>query len=540
MSIDKIQQIANSLVKSVEDSEKLPVPVLSVKVAKYLKLYPEDKTLGAMSRVIENLNDNKTLFIRRSEFKSLYNKLYSTNTKFAQLFSDELGNLAKLATPVIMEKDDSISSNPYEIGDQVLASALNSAFDKNAPLKMYSQVLADKAKKTVASNLKFLNINPSFIDVVDGNEKFIILKADYETPKGLTSIFVPVEIHNGKTLEASVFVGNSGPQDLNKDNVVKYVTAKAGNKLEINGSTILNALSLASSENREISAAEIALIKVNSKKQQQSEFFQNQVIGQKVSTASVKDVELPKSEHFESFERKFASPYGVATLKFGDNNIKIARENIARELISYGYKNPQITITNVDKDAVFYGVSLDTGKTAFIVPVKISNNKVNKPSYILCNGSIALFNEEGIRDLYNQSKADYKVAAAASSLFGLKSSELIDSIRNSVDEKNYSKAEEALNVLASLNDEKAYATGFKVYTSGLSGDVKHNDVTQHPLYNPNDFYKSASSKMLVSKQTGLPINKIYIDDHGNHRPLYRRAMSETYEGASFMNHKIFG
>jgi hypothetical protein len=52
--------------------------------------------------------------------------------------------------------------------------------------------------------------------------------------------------------------------------------------------------------------------------------------------------------------------------------------------------------------------------------------------------------------------------------------------------------------------------------------------------------KSSSSEHPVCGHTGLPIHKVYQDDGGNCRPLYRRGMDETYEGASFMNAKIFG
>ena len=124
-------------------------------------------------------------------------------------------------------------------------------------------------------------------------------------------------------------------------------------------------------------------------------------------------------------------------------------------------------------------------------------------------------------------------------MFGLKPSDLINNIREAATEGNLAKAEDALNVLASSGDTKAYASGFQVYASSLQG-IKKNEVTDHPLYNANEFYTTAHSKFPISKQLGLPINKIYIDDQGNHRPLYRRGMSESYEGASFMNAKIFG
>jgi hypothetical protein len=537
MSLDKIQQLVGSLAKSVENNEKLATPVLSAKLAKCLEAYPEDRTIGSMARVIDKMASNNTLFIRKADFKTLYHKLHSRNTKFAELFHDELGVTESLPTPTVMQRDEASQINPYEVGDQVLANALNSVFDKQLPVKMYSQALADKAKASVASTLDAWNLKPSSLDVSDGSDKFLVIKADYETPKGVTSFYVPIEIHNNKVVEASVFMGNAGPQELNHTNLKSYLTTFAGNKLKVNGTGILSVLTKASSENREVSDAEIALTKLNATRQGKSEFFEGQIVGQKMAEASVKDVELPKYDEFVSFEKSFTTPYGVAAFQFGADKVKVASEHIARELSGYGHKNPQVTVTANDDNTVFYGVSLDAGKVAFTVPVKFAGGKVTKPKLLLCNGSVSSFSKEGINELYVNNQSDYKVAAAASPLFGLKPSDLLNNIRQAVDEGNHAKAEDALNVLANMGDEKAYAHGFHAFLNGLSGNkkeaapqttcsmtIKNAKVSEHP----------------ICGHTGLPMHKVYQDKDGNCRPLYRKGMDETYEGAVFNNSKIFG
>ncbi len=539
MSFDKIQQLVGSLAQKVEDSQKLATPVLASKLAKCLQAYPEDQTIGAMSRVIEKMAENNNLFIRKAELKSLYHKLYSRNTKFAQLFTDELGLADQLPEPTLHQRDDAKQLDVYTAADPILSNALNSVFDKHVPLKMYSQSLADNAKTSVARHLDSWNIKPTNIDVDQGNEKFLVVKADYDTPKGVTSFYVPVEVVNNKVAEAAVFMGNAGPQELNNENIKGYLRKHAGTKLKITGSDILDVLTKAASENREVSDAELALIRVNASRQPQSEFVQGQVVGLKVAEAAPKEIQFAKSDEFKSFEDHFTSPYGQASFHFGEDKVKIARDYISRELQSLGHKNPQITVTSNDKNTVFYGVSLDSGKVAFTVPVKIANNKIHQPTTLICNGSIASFDNDSINKLYLDNQTDYKVAAVVSPLFGLKPSDLVTQIREAAAEGNLVRAEEALNVLANTGDTKAYAVGFQVYASSL-GNAKSDDITKHPMYNANDFYTNAHSKMPISKQTGLPINKIYIDDQGNHRPLYRRGMSESYEGASFMNAKIFG
>jgi len=570
MSLDKIHQLISSLAKTVDDSHKIATPILSVKLARAIEEYPHDQTLGAMFRVMEKLADNNTIFIRRSELKDLYKRLYSNNTKFAELFSEELGEFPRgeksgdepadhepcpycgydhgyepeaamkwhSQHPEITRKyeADNYGANPVDIyseSDPILANALNSVFDKDIPLKMYSQDLANKAKYSVGTTLDAWSLRPTSLDVSDGNDKFLVLKADYETPKGVTSFYVPVEIHNNKVDEASVFVGNSGPQDLNYINVKKYVTSNAGSKLTINGSLIMEVLVKASSENREISGAELALIKFNSAKQDNADFFQNQIVGQKIDAQVIPDIQLPKSDEFISFEKQFTSNAGLAAFKFGNDKVKIARENIIRDLVSLGHKNPQIVIADHNDNTIFYSVVLD--RVAFTVPVKINNGNIVKPSIMLCNGSILDFSKDGIDKLYVGNESDYKAAAVASPLFELSAGDLVNNIRVAIADGNHTKAEDALNVLANSGNEKAYATGFQIFLNGLG-----NKTSSEPECKCTMIIKNNTSQHPICGHTGLPIHKVYQDKYGNCLPLYRRGMEETYEGASFMNAKIFG
>lgn len=136
--------------------------------------------------------------------RGLYNKLYSSNTKFADLFENEMSSAEEAAPIKTFKHDDSPEINQYDYADPVLANALNSVFDKNIPLKMYSEALSNKAKSSVSSTLSSWNLKPSCIETNDGNEKFLVIKADYETPKGITSFYVPVEVISNKIVEASV------------------------------------------------------------------------------------------------------------------------------------------------------------------------------------------------------------------------------------------------------------------------------------------------------------------------------------------------
>lgn len=539
MSVNKIQQLVGSLAKAVENNERLATPLLAVKLAKCAAAYPQDKTLGSMSRIISDMNRNNNLFISRADFKSLSHKLYSNNTKFAEFFQEELGEAPAEPTVITYQRDESLQNNPYEVGDQVLANALESVFDKHSPLKMYSQPLANKALKSVGSTLDVWNLRPIQLTVRDGNDKFIVIQADYDTPKGVTSFYVPVEIAKSNVIDPEVFMGNSGPEDLNHVTIKAYLTQQAGTKTKIGATDILSALTAASIDHREVSAAELAVTRLNATRQGKSEFFQGQIVGQKMAEASKKDVELPKSNEFESFEKKFSSALGIAEFHLGAKIVNAAREHVAREICGFGFKNPQVVVQGFDKHAktdnstIYLNVSLNDGRLAFSVPVRVANGKIVQPAILLCNGGVDSFSQGALERLIENNTTDFKAAAVASSQYGLKPSEVITNLRQALVDGNHAKAEDALNVLTNCGDKKAYDTGFQLYMTSLAG-VKTAQTKCSKMI------KSAVSEYPVCSHTGLSINKVYQDKDGNCRPLFRKGMDETYEGASFINAKIFG
>lgn len=534
MSYDKLHQLVGSLAKAVENNERLATPLLAVKLAKCVAAYPQDKTLGSMSRVITDMTRNNTTFICKADFKSLYHQFHSVNTKFAELFQEELGEAPAEPSITTYQRDEAIKSNPYEVGDQVLANALESVFDKHLPLKMYSQPVANKALKSVGSTLDAWNLRPTQLTISDGNDKFIVIKADYDTPKGMTSFYVPVEVAKTDVVNPEVFMGNSGPEDLNHSTIKAYLTQQAGTKTKIGATDILSALTLATTEKREVSAAELALTRLNATRQGKNEFAGSADLwlGMKVEAAAQQDVQLPKSDEFFSFEKEFTSSKGLASWIFGADQVTIARDHIVRELVSFGFARPQVVVTGNDENTVHFGISLDTGKVAFTVPVKVANKKIQKPTVLLCNGSIASFDKEGINSLVSQNKYDVKVAAVASTMATLKPSEVINNLRAALADGNHVKAEDALNVLANCGDQRAYDTGFQFYMSEMAG-VKTAETKCSNAIN------SKVSEYPVCVHTGLPINKVYQDKDGNCRPLFRKGMDETYEGTTFINAKIF-
>src|SRR5271169_6195805 len=112
MSLEKIQQLVSSLAKTMENNEKLATPILAAKLTKCVAAHPHDQTIGMISRVVRDLADHNTLFIRKAEFKDLYKKFYSHGSKFGELFQEELGEAPPESTVTTYQRDEAVQANP--------------------------------------------------------------------------------------------------------------------------------------------------------------------------------------------------------------------------------------------------------------------------------------------------------------------------------------------------------------------------------------------------------------------------------------------
>lgn len=531
MAIDKFKNDIISLANTIAKNEKLLLPFLEKKASDAAIQFPYDHTSLAMYNVIKRLA-SKNLTITRADLIELYNSNYTSNNKFASVFSEELGlrkdeREIKTAGQKTVNK---VQENIDTIADPILLESLGAVFGDKLNVRKYNVKTANTASIETSRYLNKLNLSVKSSSVLDGDNKFLIVNSEFETPKGDTNILLPVQIIDDKVLAPSVFVTNAGVQDLNSDNVVKYVLANTGKRTNIKASDILKAIS--NMESKEIiSNVSLAATKLASTKE--TMLSGNQILGQELVNYK-KDLEVPKiiDNEFSTFTEKFASAVGVASFKFGNDKVLLGKNLIAKKLASFGYKNSQIKVLDVEDKNVIYAVAIDN--VSFRVPVKLASEKVLNPEVIISNGSLKQFNSECISELFGNEVFDSRASAVNSKLYGLKPSELLTQVKQAMLESNYAKAEDALNLLQDSGDVKAYAIAFEIYSNGLSGITKQ--ASEQKVCNKQ--IKVATSSQPICSHTNLPVNKTYVDKHGCCRPLYRKDMEETYQVASFAT-KVF-
>ena len=536
-------KLANSLAKFAEDNEKISLPLLTVKLVKAQEQYPEDHTIGMLSRVVSKMANSDKLFISRAEVKDLYEKFYSRNTKFAAVFAEELGKTEVQAEPAIYNRVGENTSNDVmqeafdNVVDPILAGALDKAFGGTKGVD-YSQTAIKQAVSVCINRFKDLGFTVQS-EVLCGKDNILVCAVSFETPRGTTSILVPVETATNKVLYSpSMFVGNAGAEELNKDTVYSYLTSRAGDRLQIHAEEVLNASLTAKGNDQEISNVDLALTKLNAQKETAVDYLGPQVLGTKVDVVNPNLIlNLPqiKDSEIDAIAKTFDSELGFASFKFGNKIIERGNSLIEKQLNSCGVHSYNIAVLSSNDESITYSVALNGGSVAFKVPLKVESNNVLPPTVLLCNGSINSFDKASLSLLLRTEGFDRVAALSASPLYGIKPSELVNIVKNAIAESNYIKAEDALNVLSDSDDEKAYEVALAAFTHGLGH--KGEEVEQ-----PSKcamIINSSSSQHEICGHTGLPTHKVYQDKRGDCQPLYRRGMDESYEGASFMDSKVY-
>lgn len=535
MSLYELNKIVSRAAKALYDNEKFVVGVLAVRARKASEAYPSDPTVVAMSNFLTK-RASANEFITRSEFKDIYNRLYSQNNHFGGLFSEELGVTELLKSQVTKRtaSEGEDFTKAYEkIADPILSNALGSIFSKNASYKPYSASMAKSAERTCLHELNRYAA-PRKIDVVAGQEDLLICQATYDTPKGCTSVLVPVEVSkDGIVLLPTVFLTQAGFVDLTKESLEDHIASTAGKNFSVDVQQILQVVANAKNGVPEpLSEMEIIIAKTKVANGEISTHTANGILYQEVDKVQL-EVATPRLAEADSFEKNLASPVGIAEFTFGKMAVDVGRKMLKQALSNFGYSQANIAVSDVNSGTIFFAVSVDN-KIGFKVPMKVDAGNVKFPNFIVASGSMHDFSKSGISDLIATGDVDGKMMAVASPVYNLTSSELINQVRLAMADGNVDRAEDALSVLQHSGDQASFKIAFAIYNEGLSGRVK----TAMEECTCNLQRKVAHSKYIICGHTNLPIHKVYQDKNGDCQPLYRRNIAEA-EGGSFMHSKVY-
>lgn len=546
MSYNELNKINNMVTKAADAlflNEKFPVGALAFKASQIAQANPQDITCVGMYNFL-NKYANKNYFITRGELRDVYNKLYTSSTKFNNFFGDELGVLKKEAShqKAALRRDARenhlVTELHKHISDfdnsafEAWAEELGPALDKKAPVT-YNSEMARIASKTCAHELNSVGMLPKKIEVVSKLDSYgFLCQASYETPKGIASVLVPVEKKDGMIIPPGYFVSQAGFEKINQENISDYIRSTAGKKYQANVAEVIKAFK---EPKKECGEVEKIVRKLATKKGKRA-FDTNSVLLKEIDPAHpelrLEAGDIP--EEYKGVAERLESKRGAAEFIFGRDAVERGMNLIAFEVEKAGLGKPQVSIIDSEKNAVNYAVAINN-RTGFKTKLKFNGKNPQLPKVIISEGKLYSFTNEGLQKLANETGVQSEILAQTSPMYDLKASELVDQVRKSVAEENFDRAADALHVLGQQDDKVAYRAAYDLFTAGLKGDFKKSASAgcKHAS-------RRSTSQKLICSQTNLPVDKVYQDKHGNCRPLYRRGMEDSStEGVSTLTSRIY-
>lgn len=521
--LQKIKDVTAAL----EKGKDLPLYPLIEKLKLASSSYPNDPTIpGVLSTLSKIANEGK-ISITRSDLNRVYDAFYGKNNKFGDVFASELGKevkIAKTASTVAVDNLD-LNKSLALILDKDLVKDVEGLFNKAEKLNSFSSKAVYNTKFVVKEASTKMGYNLTSLHVSEGNEKFLICMASFASPKGEVSVILPLELKGDAPKAITSFIGNDGIKTFTSENLGSYLQKWAGKKLNTSPKEVLNVFAHANkNQANPISDIDLAFLKLKKKAEPDHQDLLNQ--------------ELAKvNENKAIFENSLSSNDGLANLEFGIEAVKEAVSQVKFKFNKLGFNQVNIKVLSSDKDKINFGVSLYNG-SACQVPVKIASGRVIPPSVLIANGSILPLTNDSLSQLALTEK-DSRLAAFVSPMHEASNQELINDIKKSVEEGNFAKAEDSLNVIASRKEELAYKMAFAVYTAGLSGKPLAKTASKENC-GCSKVVRTKYSVHPVCGHTNLPIHKVAQDKNGNCIPKWRENLEEHDQlQNNMMTYKIF-
>jgi len=472
-----LRDLAREAVKAAEmvkANESLLLPSLALRASRAAEQFPFDTPILTASQVLNRMAETEP-FITRAAFTSLCDKLHSTTTKLGEVFADEIDRENILKGPQVMDHSGEEGIGTLDdfkyVADPMLSNALAAAFDGSDEYKPYSAEIGRKAERACNAGLIEIGLAPKKISVFAGQEDLILCQASYETPKGSTSVVIPIEIKEGSALFPTMFLGQDSFIDLQAPMLTQHIVSTAGKSFLADGEGLLKVLSTAKNGVKKVaSGIEMAVIRLRSEKygSDNNTFDANGIIGLKVAEASefVQDPQAEMSpEHFE-FADRVTSPDGAARFIHSNRVVEAGRDIIIRKMTQFGYPNVQVKVANVSEREIDYAIGVGVN-SAMLTQIKVVGNNVFPPNIAIASGKVKAFSQAGIKELVEDTSPDTRMLAASSMSAGLKPSELVQQVREAVAEGNLIKAEDAINVLGEV-DKQAQKIAVAVLMQSLS------------------------------------------------------------------------
>lgn len=425
INLGDMAQLARSIAEKYDVGKEYTADFISKVASNAHNRYPEDPVIGQFAFVFEKVaSKSPASIVNQKQIYDVYNNFVSLSAN--SHFKDELGFLLK-SEPVQENKQ-----NPYSAqhGDgKIISTSADESLVKTASVlfkkssfETCSDVSINNGKNVIDAELKSLGFKHAKVDFLGGNAVGMVYAAHFETNRGLVSVAIPVEIKNGNVLMPKAFFVNDQLEDLNSSNLNNYIEKSA-------------------------STSPISVEPLN---------YSSPV------------VEVPKE--IAHLTRDFENDVVESASSFGLKSIRVGREVVANELLSFGFRGVQIKYAGESEDSVTYIAAIDTacGKVDIEVPVEMKSAASSyiplPPTHFSYDGLVQEFCAEKLQKFAANVPAPSTCSKVYSSVFNYMTlKELKDEILKAAGCGDYISCEGALQEIQEKFSEEDFKNAFADY-----------------------------------------------------------------------------
>lgn len=537
---NSFRKLAEDLKKRISDNEKFFVLALAERMTKVASENPQDATIVQMASFLTAKAENpQNILITKRELTDVYKALYSHNTKCASYMANELDEevTPKLSTAKYAEKlpNEGIAYDVKPVVDEALVAGLSAVF---AGKEVEASPALVKKAETICGTI--LPGKPT-VKAIGSREFAVICQASYQTPKGTAHVLVPVEVSGNQALLPTTFLSHSGFESLaNEKALEKHLITVAGRAFRVDADKLFNQIKVAKfgPTTDSLDDVEMAVISLRAKTASVTE-TDNGIEYKDIFAKEVerKEIKQPvNASVMKAFASEMEATAGMAEFVFGKKVVDFGRTIIAKELGGCNVRNAQVKVSNYDDDRITYTVVAGTKGFKVNLPVKKASSGeyvAEYPSMIITDGGIESFDREGISQAIKS--ASYSVASEVVGISGKSPSELIDEVEKSCIAGDFNRASLALINLQETGDSGSFKYAFDMFNEAMSGIKK--EASARPQMKT---VKIGGN--LVEATTGLPVDKVYVDENGIVRAKHNKHFekSSDYQSNVLINTKIYG
>lgn len=518
--LKQLLKLANGLLKGADVGREFTMEYVVARFEAALDEYPHDPVIRSVAQVIHKQASKGKLIASQKELYEIYNHFagLSANSVIKEAVGDLLypvSNAPKATTG--NETAYTHRSNTPELDFKIEHNPLENIFDKNAnATSYYDATLAKLGKHTLAQELNTIGVPATEIKVFAGNDYAIVYDVVFKNKLGTAHVAIPVDISGGVNTP-TVFFNKNQFIDLTAENLNKYI------------------VDVASSEEIE-HTSHTGGVRTSSSIISPSFSFEEDAPGPIVMDRVAMPDALKDIVSYEEVLLDSSTP-------FSPELVRTAKALCNRELAGMGFRS-QVSLSEATDNCIICSAELDSsvGKIEIRLPVEIIANRPQIPSLFYSESAkdkIYDFSKNELNQYLTSAKAENTtIKRYSNDFFNMTYNQLKEEIMTGVANKDYVRAEQALNRIEDQYGSDYHRAALSDYAKVLAASsIRVEDKPQHKC-------RLLISKGSIGPRCGhynVSIARVITNEKGDCELVERKAKYENLAestGALLRTNKI--